>query len=137
MSFFVPALTLTLLIGLIIYFLNQWVGRGKRNSTLLVWVPAWVSAGVLAAIGAGLAAFMRVDLSPGGAVMGQPIPPLALQASPLFTALTCLPLGLFAAGFGRMTTVKSTRGTVSPSRRPPLFPPTRTRCAWPSPLLSW
>ena len=104
MSFFVPALTLTLLIGLIIYFLNQWVGRGKRNSTLLVWV----SAGVLAAIGAGLAAFMRVDLSPGGAVMGQPIPPLALQASPLFTALTCLPLGLFAAGFGRMTTVKST-----------------------------
>ncbi|MDY5131817.1 hypothetical protein R6G99_10100, partial [Actinotignum timonense] len=28
MSFFVPALTLTLLIGLIIYFLNQWVGRG-------------------------------------------------------------------------------------------------------------
>ncbi|OCA94597.1 hypothetical protein [Actinobaculum suis] len=100
-TFYATALTTTAIIGLTLFYTHRWSGRGQRNSTLMVWMPAWLSAFVLAACTAGLAAFTRSDFAFEG-ITG------SINPSPLLAAATAIPLGLFASGFGRLLTIRST-----------------------------
>ncbi|MDY5129405.1 hypothetical protein R6G69_05280 [Actinotignum urinale] len=106
---FVPALTITVIVGLTLYLCHMFVGRGKRNSTLLVWIPAWISALTLSALAALLAFSTKVFLE-------SPVPPLGTttfvaQPSIWLTALLALPVGLFCSAFGRLSTLKNSPST--------------------------
>ncbi|EKU95644.1 hypothetical protein HMPREF9233_00431 [Actinobaculum massiliense ACS-171-V-Col2] len=101
-SIYAAALTTTAIVGLALFFGHAWSGRGRRNSTFMVWIPAIISGFILSGATALLATVTRttVEMDPNIS--------MSIAPNPLICAATALPVGFLASAFGRLLSVRPT-----------------------------